>query len=266
MDAVAVQASNRTVDRALEVLDSVSNHNKDGLIFSEISRSLEIPKSSLSSILVSLVNKSFLSYNVKEKTYYLGEAMFNLGNRFVDNQNILSAIEKALAKAVAATGYTSFFAVLAGNETRYLLRKVSSSQTFPPAAPQYALKASCTGVGKSMLLDYSKEQLNHLFASGMPKLTPNTITTTEELYKQLCSFRSRDIVFEKEESSENIQCRATPIRYHGKILAAVSISFPIWINDENEIAKIEKTLLEERVNIEKIIERIPNKWVYSSID
>jgi IclR family KDG regulon transcriptional repressor len=265
MTAKADQLSNRTVDRALEILDLVASNNKEGLIFSDISRELKIPKSSLSSILVSLVNNSFLAYNAKEKSYFLGEAMFNLGNRFVDNLNMLASIEKVLARTVQETGYTSFFAVLSGNETRYLLRKVSSSQTFTPASPQYALKASCTGVGKAMLLDKTKEELDALFVSGMPKVTPNTITSTEELYEQLSACKARDIVFEKEESSLNIQCRATPIRYNGKILAAVSISFPIWVTDADEISKIEQALVEEATAIERIIGQAPNKWVYSNI-
>ncbi len=263
METLEKSTTNRTVDRALEILNLVADNNKDGLIFSDISKHLGIPKSSLHPIMLSLVNARFLSYVAKEKAYYLGEAMFNLGNRFADNSNILASIERIIENAVIASGYTSFFGVLSGNEVRYLLRKVSSSQA-APASPQYALKASCSGVGKALLLDFSEDQVISLFSNGMPQITKNSITDARVLYNQLKEAKEKDIVFEKEESTIGIQCRATPIRYQGKILAAVSISFPIWVKQEEEIDKIEKILREEKAQIERLIAQNPSRWIFSS--
>lgn len=257
--------SNRTVNRALEILQIVADNNNDGLILSDISRMLGIPKSSISSILTSLKEGRLLNYNEKEKRYYLGGELFNLGNRYVDDSNILSSIGKVMEEAAERTGYTSFFAVLSGNEVRYLLRKVSSSLTTLPAAPQYALKASCTGVGKALLIDSTRDQLDVLFSSGIPKVTSHTITDTAELYSQLVEMRESDIAYEQEESSVGIQCKATPIRFHGKIIAAVSISFPIWINKKDEVEKIISSLRYERSQIERIVEQNPNRWVFSSL-
>ena len=261
----AAGSSNRTVDRALDVLGIVARHSRDGIIFSDIARALEAPKSSLSPIIISLVNKGFLNYSRNEKKYFLGEALYSLGNLFVDGSDILALIEGILAQTVEELGYTSFFGVIAGDETRYLLRRISPSQAYQSASPQYALKVSCTGLGKALIIDYSRERMDELFSEGMPSVTANTITSVDILYKQILSFRAKDIVYEKEESTPGIQCRATPIRYNGRVIAAVSISFPASISSDEEYGRIERTLMSERTKIERLIENNPQKWIFSSL-
>jgi DNA-binding IclR family transcriptional regulator len=96
-------------------------------------------------------------------------------------------------------------------------------------------------------------------------VTSHTITDTAELYSQLVEMRKTDISYEKEESSVGIQCKATPIRFRGKIIAAVSISFPIWVTQKDEVERIIASLCYERSQIEKIVEQNPNRWVFSSL-
>jgi DNA-binding IclR family transcriptional regulator len=116
-----------------------------------------------------------------------------------------------------------------------------------------------------MLFQQSYEQIKKMFDDGMPKITPKTITDVAVLYKQLQEMKVDDISHENEESSPGIQCYGTPVRYNERIIAAVSISFPAWISDTEQLQKIKNSLLQEKKQIERIISNNPSRWIYSNL-
>ena len=256
--------SNRTVNRALNTLELISQHNEEGMTLAEIAKALEVPKSSMQSILVSLRDAKFLVYKEKEYRFFLGEALFNLGSKFTDQSNILSIIEDVMIELSDKVGYTTFFGVLVGNEIQFLLRNVPPSIK-TPAFPRYRLKAHCTGVGKALILDLEKEELEQLFKDGLPKILPNTIDSVDKLYESLVEMRLNGFGTEIEESSPGIQCIAIPIRYNGNIVAAMSVSFPVSKTEAVNEEIIKSGLKEAKSKTELIISRNISKWIYSKV-
>jgi DNA-binding IclR family transcriptional regulator len=91
-------------------------------------------------------------------------------------------------------------------------------------APMHA-----TGVGKLHLLNYSDHQLEELEKKrGLPGFTAHTITSLENLRKELVLIRERGYAFDDEECEEGVRCIAVPVlNYQGQVAAAISISAPI---------------------------------------
>jgi DNA-binding IclR family transcriptional regulator len=61
----------------------------------------------------------------------------------------------------------------------------------------------------------------------MRKLTPRTVTSVEELERQLGKVRRRGWAEASEEASENLTCLAAPVHGHdGRVVAAMTICVP----------------------------------------
>lgn len=86
----------------------------------------------------------------------------------------------------------------------------------------------CTGVGKLLLLNYDNEKLDLLISKyGLPAITPNTITTKEELVAELRKVESNNYALDDEECELGARCLAAPIRdYTKNVIAAISVSGP----------------------------------------
>ena len=111
----------------------------------------------------------------------------------------------------------------------------------------------CTGLGK-VLLAYlpEKERKRILFRKELPRLTENTITNKRELEKELNKVREQGFALDREENEKDVRCVAAPIRnYQGEVIAALSISSPIFRIEKNAQNNQKKALLEISKKISK---------------
>jgi DNA-binding IclR family transcriptional regulator len=92
------------------------------------------------------------------------------------------------------------------------------------------LPAHCSGVGKVILANLPWEEANQLLStSGMPALTPNTITEIAALQDELERVRAQGYAYDIEEAVEELCCVAAPIHDHtGEVVAAMSLSVPAY--------------------------------------
>jgi len=82
----------------------------------------------------------------------------------------------------------------------------------------------------------------------LPRLTDNTITDKGELEKELDKVREQGFALDREENEKDVRCIAAPIRnYQGGVIAALSISSPIFRIDKNA----QKALIETSKKISK---------------
>jgi DNA-binding IclR family transcriptional regulator len=85
-----------------------------------------------------------------------------------------------------------------------------------------------TAVGKTLLAFQSDEELERIFAHGLPQSTPNTITDPKALRRELATVRARNYAVDDEESEIGLRAIAAPIRIDsGNVVAAISIAGPV---------------------------------------
>ncbi len=84
----------------------------------------------------------------------------------------------------------------------------------------------CTAVGKCLISDYSREELEVLFSGQtLERFTERTITDLDSLGKELAEVKARGYGIDMEEYEPNVVCLACPIiNYQGKIVAAIGVS------------------------------------------
>jgi len=138
-----------SVSRAIEILDLIGNTGSKGV--TEISRELNIPKSTSYQIIMTLVDAEILEKDDERNHYHLGLKLFQLGNLSRYNLQINKVSVALLQQLNEQFDETIHLTVLEGNEVLYLncfesTKRLRTHSAVGEKAPLYN-----TGVGKAML-------------------------------------------------------------------------------------------------------------------
>jgi DNA-binding IclR family transcriptional regulator len=256
-------SEHRTTARILDIMETVASY-QDGISLSDLSRSLSIPKSSLHPLLCTLAERRYLYYLAREERYYLGENVFVLGNRYVNNHDVLEQIKEVMQHFNQCTGETLYFGVLSKRDVLYLAKADLHSQFRVVSNPGNKLPAYSTGYGKALLSQFQPEQIRELYPEGdLKAVTPATVKNVEQLNAQLESIRATGFAYEKGESTTGIQCVAVAIKVEGKVLAGMSIAVPEFRYSKEREQQFKTLLDDARAQIQRIIANNKSQWIYS---
>ena len=253
----------RTTSRILDILELVALH-QEGISLSEIAQNLDVPKSSIHPVLATLSDRNYLKANKKEQRFFLGENLFVLGNKFVNEADILEKIKEVLLHVAEQTSETLYFGVLSNLDVLYLIKADQFSNFRVVSNPGNKLPAYSTGYGKALLSQFSPDQIRLLYPSGtLQHITANTLGTVEALNKQLEEIRRTGFSYEKGESTTGIQCVAVPICVENRYLAGMSLAVPVFRYDSVREREFKAYLLRAKQEIEQIITDNRSQWNYS---
>lgn len=234
--------------RVTEVLNFLSK-SPAPVRLSDISRELNMPKSTLLPILQTLVSCQYVSKDGADR-YFPGFALLALGTAAKTAYGPSSFIRENLKNLVEQFRETCYYGVPEAGDVLYL-EKIDSPQPLRMLTEiGRRLPAYATGLGKALLLDKSLEELKVLYADGMAPMTEHTITDPEILYRQLQEAKLLGYTWETEESTQHIRCFASPVRKNGRIVGAVSIAIPLFRYQEEDRESITKALKETTAAIE----------------
>lgn len=245
------ETEHKPTTRVLDILQLLSR-SRDGFSLTEIANLTNIPKSTITPIIRALYNRHFITVNEATGKYAIGIASFIIGSAYLRDVDILSLIQPEMKKIVAKISETCQLGILVGSEVLYLAKEDSP---FPIRLISFVGKqipAYCTAIGKALLSDCSAEKISLLYPQGLTPITQKTVTQIEKLYRQLAEIRRTQIAIEREETSENLVCFATPLQYNDRIIAAISVSIPTFrLTNEKEQA-IKKQLLLSKKHLETL--------------
>ncbi len=117
-------------------------------------------------------------------------------------------------------------------------------------APLYS-----TGIGKLLLLNYSRERLRELIrVKGLAPLTPNTACTEDALLERLEQIRKQGYALDDEECELGARCVAAPVYdYTGQVVAGISVSGPVSRLSIERIAVIVPVLQDTARRISRLM-------------
>jgi IclR family KDG regulon transcriptional repressor len=228
-DVVTEQrARAKSADRALQVLEYLATV-PDGTTFSDIARSLSLPKSSTHELLSVMTERSFVELNPTTKKYRLGIRTWELGQAFVAHRDLITEARPVIGAISASLDETVQISVLDGFEEVYLDRVDSSQPLRVQAIVGSRAPAHTTALGKVLLSDRREgDLLTGLRGHRLRATTENTITAPDQLIMELRWVRAYGFAVDNEEFATGLRCVAVPIRDHsGAIIAAASVAMPI---------------------------------------
>lgn len=220
--------AHRSLARALDILELCSL-NGSGYTLTQLSQHLGIAKGSISPLLHTLLARGYLTLDDQDHHYRL------------------------MHDIVSVCHETCHLGSLKNGDVYYLKKVETPLRSRTVTVEGRSLPAYATGVGKALLADYQLPQLKALYYDGLYPLTEHTITDFRLLADQLAEIRASGFAYECEESTRGIRCIGVPLRKSGKVVAALSVAFPLERYNDAAAASARQALDEARRQIERLL-------------
>lgn len=238
--------------RVLQILETLAQHS-EGCTLTELSRLIGASKSTLVPVLKTMEQRHFIVLDKGTSKYILGIKMFSLGAAFTESESAFSLIRNQMEQLVNNCMETCQLGILDGTDVFYITKIDSPEPIRLISSSGKRIPAYCTALGKALLCDFNRAQLDELYPYSLTQMTAHTIENLDQLAHVLEQQKETGIFTEYEESTENVACFAVPLRKNNKIAAAVSISLPLFrLNKEKEIA-IRKSLQDFQKKTEQLL-------------
>ena len=242
----------KVLDKSLSVLELLLQKGSP-MNMTELSKKLGFYTSTIHRILDTLKHWGYVEQDPHTQKYQLGLKALELGMAKLRQMDLVREATPYLKELENQCNETVHLGVLEAGEVLYLAKEESSQTIRMISYVGKRAPLHCTGLGK-VLLAYlpEKERKRILFRKELPRLTENTITNKRELEKELNKVREQGFALDREENEKDVRCVAAPIRnYQGEVIAALSISSPIFRIEKNAQNNQKKALLEISKKISK---------------
>jgi IclR family acetate operon transcriptional repressor len=224
----------QSLARAFELLETLADAGGEAGL-SELADRTGLAPATIHRLVRTLVGLGYLR-QLPSRRYTLGPRLVGLGETAARQFGRWAT--PVLDELVAAAGETANLAVLDGDRAVYVAQVPSrhSMRMFTEIGRRVPLH--CTGVGKALLSALpAGESAAIVERTGLPAVTPTTITDPGLLAAELAVARGRGYVLDEGEQETGVRCVAAPVTGpHGS--AAVSVSGPVSRMDDATVARI----------------------------
>ena len=242
----------KVLDKTFSILDILLHHGSS-MHMTEISEKLGLYPSTIHRILDTLKYRGYVEQDPKSQKYRLGLKLLELGMAKLHQMDLVKEATPYLKELVKLCNETVHLGVREEGEVLYLAKEESSQTIRMISYVGKRAPLHCTALGKVLLAHLSTEERKKtLGGKVLSRLTENTITDKRELEKELGKVRKQGFALDREENEKDVRCIAAPIRnYQGEVIAALSISSPIFRIDKNAQNNLKEALVETSEKISK---------------
>ena len=242
----------KVLEKTFSILEILLQHGSS-MHMTEISKKLGLYPSTIHRILDTLKHWGYVEQDPHTQKYRLGLKLLELGMAKLQQMDLVKEATPYLKELVNQCNETVHLGVLEAGEVLYLAKEESSQTIRMISYVGKRAPLHCTALGKVLLAYLSEEERKKILGEKvLPRLTENTITDKMELEKELGKVREQGFALDREENEKDVRCVAAPIRnYQGEVIAAISISSPIFRIDKNAQNNLKKALIEVSEKISK---------------
>lgn len=216
----------RSVRTTFRILEAVGDAQPIGL--SELSRQLELPKSTVQRSLATLADLGWIRSDGRDRTrWMLGDRARELGEAIDDLGRLRDAAMPALGQLNEETLETIHLAVPDAGAMRLVERQNSKHalRLVKPIGTRSPLHAGSTG--KSVLAHLPAAEVDDYISGGLSPATRHTIVEAQALREELVAVRERGYAVADQEFNVGVVSVAAAIRPNGgRPVAAISITGP----------------------------------------
>ena len=228
-----------SVSRALRILELLAQSQR-GLTLSDISRRLELPKSSTHVLIKTLEFAGYLKNSKLNGRYCFGLRLVSLSNMALENLDLREQSRPFLQELMLRTGLTVHMAILEGAEA-VIIEKIEAPGMLRLATwIGRRLDANSSGVGKALLAFGADEtSARRIAARPLARHNRNTIISPERLIRELKKVRELGYAFEDEEGEIGFRCIGVPLYDAAdRAIAAISVAGTICQISDERIKKL----------------------------
>ncbi len=215
----------KSLDRGLDILEYVAGCSKPPS-FSQLLRSLGIPRSSLFHLLTNLLSRNFLERDPQTERYRLGAEIVAIARK-VQRPSLSDRVTPFLRQLSVEMSETCGFYIQVGDSVEVVASAISTqalSYTMKVGmnAPLYAVSA-----GKIVLSELPSEELSQYLARvTFAPVTPQTARSKTRLKKELQKIKATGFAHSREEFTLGITAIATAVRSETNFYGAINLAVP----------------------------------------
>lgn len=253
------ESSVKSANRVLDVFEALGGWDA-GMTHARLAEQLSIPKSSLSQLLKTLVNRGYIKFAADGRTYHVGPQIEALAGRKRDILDLTNVIQPYLERITAATGESTFLNLLSGDMAQLTARVIGPQPlvtvlTLGQMVPLYAT------AGARAILAFLPAEMreDYLARTALKAFTEKTVTSVEKLREELERIRHNRISLSSDELFRGITGIAAPVLSGGgHVLGSVVVSMPTSRFDEDSLSAIGKVLHDQVEALEtKLVQAKP---------
>lgn len=259
------EQNHRSTSRVLDIFELLA-HSERGLTLTELAKEMDAPKSSIFPIIHTMEERQFVQCDAASSRYRIGYQSYLVGGMFRGDNPFYAYISDKMKEITDACMETTNLGMLVGPLATYLAVCESPNPVGYRAYVGIKFPAYCSGIGKALLINKSKEELRELYPEGLESKTPNTITDFDQLYNQLQLAKLEGFTYEDAEAREEIYCVGVPLFNKNEVVAALSVSVPRYRLTDEKIGIIRQQLQKAREQIQQYLEKfnITDGWALVS--
>jgi DNA-binding IclR family transcriptional regulator len=217
----------QVIERMMKLLDVLSYYH-DPVSLKQLALETGLHPSTAHRILAAMAATGFAE-RAEPGTYRLGIRLLELGNVVKSRINIRDSALPPMQALHQKIGESVNLGVRQGDEIVYVER-TSSGRSSVRVVHLVGARAllHVTAAGKLYLAEDDREQLrDYARRTGLPGLTPHSITALPALEKEIERVRRHGIAYDNEEIEQGLRCIAAPVRDDsGELVAGLSVSAP----------------------------------------
>jgi len=235
----------QTVEKALEIIELLTgNQYIDGVSISELSKELELGKSTVHRIIETMEAKGYIHQDNDTKKYHLSWKLFELGNSIPRRRNLFT-MDTTLLQALCDKFQETVNMGVRVDDSVVTIHKINPTSSLIAnlqIGTREALHA--TAMGKALMSQMTREEIVKLLGTGpYEQFTSKTIKDVDQLTENINIIRGRGYSLDDEEYRAGLTCISVPLKnYRNEIVAAISISGATIRMTEDKLNEIQKEL------------------------
>lgn len=243
----------KTLSTSLEVL-KIFTKEKPSWGGRELSAHLGENHTKIYRILETLEKHRFLMKNKETKKYSLGFGVWELGNTFTANFNIVEAIHPILEKLSQSTNESVFLTILDGEEGLTFDAveagtTIRFSVSIGSRTPLYAGASY-----RSILAHMPEDFIETYLTKQKTKFTNNTMTDTSAIRENLELVRRDGFAVSEGEYTADVIAVAIPVFIKGAVIGSLTVSGPMYRIENEQIENFVAELRGIKSELEQVLE------------
>lgn len=215
------------LERGLRILSEFSRETPV-LTAPELARRLNVPRTTVFRLLVTLESLGFVERTSNGREYQLGTAVLKLGFEYLASLTLTEFSLPILQRLRDETDYSANLVIRDVRDIVYVQKAAAGSIFTSSVHIGTRLPAHATVLGRVLLCHHSLQALRDLYPEEtLRHYGPNTPPTVESLYELLQADKARGYVVAEGFFESRISTIAAPVLSHDdEVVAALGITVP----------------------------------------
>ncbi|GAB3668154.1 IclR family transcriptional regulator [Halopiger thermotolerans] len=215
----------RTTEKSLEIIEELNRAGEARV--TTLANELDMGKSAVHNHLSTLEKHGYVVKNEETKTYRLSLKFLDIGGQIRSEIDVYKVAEPKVEELAETSGELVHLVVEEDGKGVYLCRSKGEQAVDLDTYIGCRHHMHSTAFGKAILSHLPQERVDEIVdRHGLPAVTPQTITSRDELDAELERTRERGFAVDDEERLEGLRCIAAPIRFDSDVIGAISVSGP----------------------------------------